>query len=161
MKKLEGESLNLIEQNLNKLKEIFPSIVVEDGTIGFEKLKLILGGNINTNKEFYGLNWNGKVQAVTESRIQSKATLRPLVDKSLEFHQASNLYIEGENLEVLKLLQKSYNSEIDLIYIDPPYNTGRDFIYNDTFKDNVSDYFRKTKQVNEDGKLLTANVESS
>lgn len=161
MKKLEGESLNFIEQNLNKLKEIFPSIVVEDGTIGFEKLKLILGGNINTNKEFYGLNWNGKVQAVTESRIQSKATLRPLVDKSLEFHQASNLYIEGENLEVLKLLQKSYNSEIDLIYIDPPYNTGRDFIYNDTFKDNVSDYFRKTKQVNEDGKLLTANVESS
>ena len=148
--KLNGESKDMVQDNVSKLKEIFPEIVTED-KIDFDKLKLILGNNIDENPEKYNFTWPGKTQAIRESQKQSNGTLRPCKEESKNWDSTENLYIEGDNLEVLKLLQKSYYGKIKCIYIDPPYNTGNDFIYSDNYKDNLENYLKLTGQIVEEG----------
>ena len=144
--KLNGKSKDIIQDNISKLKEIFPEIVTED-KIDFDKLKLILGDSIDNNSEKYSFTWSGKTQSIKESQKTSTGTLRPCKEESKNWDSTQNLYIEGDNLEVLKLLQKGYYNKINAIYIDPPYNTGKDFIYKDDFKDNLENYLELTGQV--------------
>ena len=144
--KLNGKSKDIIQDNISKLKEIFPEIVTED-KIDFDKLKLILGDSIDENPEKYNFTWPGKIQAIKESQKTSSGTLRPCKEESKNWDSTENLYIEGDNLEVLKLLQKSYHNKISAIYIDPPYNTGKDFIYSDNYKDNLENYLELSDQV--------------
>ena len=148
--KLNGKSKDIIQDNISKLKEIFPEIVNED-KIDFNKLKLILGNNIDDDSEKYSFTWSGKIQAIKESQKTSSGTLRPCKEESKNWDSTENLYIEGDNLEVLKLLQKSYYGKIKLIYIDPPYNTGKDFIYSDNYKDNLENYLKLSGQVVKEG----------
>lgn len=144
--KLSGESMDIVSDNVSKLKEIFPEVICED-KIDFEKLKLILGEDVETDVERYSFTWPGKTQAIKESQKQSTGTLRPCKEESKNWDTTKNLYIEGDNLEVLKLLQKSYYGKIKMIYIDPPYNTGNEFVYPDDYKDNLENYLKRTNQV--------------
>ena len=140
----DGKSLDIVSENVSKLKEIFPEVITEN-KIDFEKLKLILGEDIDTGTERYSFTWPGKSQAVREAQKISTGTLRPCKEESKDWDTTKNLYIEGDNLEVLKSLQKSYFNKIKAIYIDPPYNTGNDFVYNDDYKDNLTNYLEKQK----------------
>ena len=155
---LDGESLDIVSDNVSKLKEIFPEVITED-KIDFDKLKLILGSDIDTDSERYSFTWPGKTQAIKESQKQSTGTLRPCKEESKNWYTTKNLYIEGDNLEVLKLLQKGYYNKIKAIYIDPPYNTGNDFIYKDVYKDNLANYLEVSEQTG-DGQRLTTNTET-
>lgn len=148
--KLNGESKDMVQDNVSKLKEIFPEIVIED-KIDFDKLKLILGKNVDDDSEKYSFTWPGKNQSIKESQKTSSGTLRPCKEESKNWDSTENLYIEGDNLEVLKLLQKSYYGKIKCIYIDPPYNTGKDFIYSDNYKDNLENYLELSGQVVKEG----------
>ena len=159
--KLDGESKNIVSDNVYKLKELFPEVITED-KIDFDKLKLILGSDIDTDNEKYSFTWPGKTQAIKESQKQSTGTLRPCKEESKNWDTTKNLYIEGDNLEVLKLLQKSYYNKIKCIYIDPPYNTGKEFVYPDNYHDNLENYLNITGQFSsEDGIKITTNSESS
>ena len=158
--KLSGESNNIIQDNVIKLKEIFPEIVTGD-KIDFDKLKLILGNNIDENPEKYNFTWPGKTQAIKESQKTSTGTLKPCKEESKNWDSTENLYIEGDNLEVLKLLQKSYYGKIKLIYIDPPYNTGKDFIYSDNYKDNLENYLELSGQVVKEGERESIGIKLS
>lgn len=129
-------------------------------TVYFDVLKQLLGANVDEKEERYGLNWHGKRQARQLALTPSRGTLRPCKDESVDWHNTKNLMIEGDNLEVLKLLQKSYAGKIKLIYIDPPYNTGQDFIYSDDYRDNLSKYLNFTGQVINGNKIST-NTETS
>ena len=144
--RLTGESKDIVSENIEILKELFPDIVVEE-KIDFDKFKSNFGAFIDTSHEKYNLTWPGKNQAIRESQKQSTGTLRPCLDESKNWDSTQNLYIEGDNLEVLKLLQKSYYNKIKMIYIDPPYNTGKDFIYTDSYSDNLDNYLKLTNQV--------------
>ena len=144
--KLNGKSKDMVQDNISKLKEIFPEIVTED-KIDFDKLKLILGNSIDENSEKYNFTWPGKNQSIKESQKTSYGTLRPCKEESKNWDSTENLYIEGDNLEVLKLLQKSYNNKIKMIYIDPPYNTGNDLIYQNDYSDNLRNYLEFTGQI--------------
>jgi adenine-specific DNA-methyltransferase len=143
---LNGESLDILNKNISKLKELFPEILTED-KIDFDKLKLLLSEEIDESTERYNFTWAGKSKAIAETQKPSTGTLRPVKEESKDWDTTQNLYIEGDNLEVLKLLQKSYYGKIDMIYIDPPYNTGNDFIYNDNYKDNLENYLKISGQV--------------
>ena len=143
---LNGESKDIVLDNISKLKKIFPEIVFED-KIDFDKLKLILGEEIDDSQEKYNFTWPGKIQAIHESQKPSTGTLRPCKEDSKNWDSTQNLYIEGDNLEVLKLLQKGYYNKIKAIYIDPPYNTGKDFIYTDNYQDNLENYLELTQQI--------------
>ena len=158
--KLNGESKNIIQDNVSKLKEIFPEIVTED-KIDFDKLKLILGKNVDDDSEKYSFTWPGKNQSIKESQKTSSGTLRPCKEESKNWDSTENLYIEGDNLEVLKLLQKSYNNKIKIIYIDPPYNTGKDFIYSDNYKDNLENYLELSGQVVKEGERESIGIKLS
>lgn len=146
--KLDGQSKDIVSENISKLKEIFPSVIV-DGHIDFEILKSILGEDIDDIHEKYSFTWPGKIQSIKESQKQSIGTLRPCKEESKNWDTTKNLYIEGDNLEVLKLLQKGYYNKIDAIYIDPPYNTGKDFIYPDNYRDNLENYLKISGQLKE------------
>ena len=141
--KLNGESKDIISENINKLKEIFPDIFNED-KIDFDKLRLDLGDYFEDSCEKYNFTWPGKNQAIRESQKISTGTLRPSREDSKNWDTTQNLYIEGDNLEILKLLQKSYFNKVKMIYIDPPYNTGNDFVYNDDYNDNLEHYLNIT-----------------
>ena len=143
--KLDGQSLDVVKENVEKLKELFPSIVKED-KIDFDELELLLGENINRSNEQYSFTWNGKTEATKLAQKRSTGTLRPCKEESKDWDTTQNLYIEGDNLEVLRLLQASYNGRIKMIYIDPPYNTGHDFVYKDNFEDNIKNYKEQTGQ---------------
>lgn len=145
MEKLDGMTKDLVKENVEKLKELFPSIVKED-KIDFEELELLLGEDINRSKEQYSFVWNGKTEATKLAQKRSTGTLRPCPEESKDWDTTKNIYIEGDNLEVLKLLQTSYNGRIKMIYIDPPYNTGHDFVYKDNFEDNLANYKEITGQ---------------
>lgn len=157
---LNGESLNIVSENVSKLKELFPEILTED-KIDFDKLKAVLGNYIEDDIERYNFTWKGKADALRLSQTPSTGTLRPCKDESKNWDRTENLYIEGDNLEVLKLLQKSYYGKIKMIYIDPPYNTGKDFIYRDNYKESRDDYHKTTLQVDQEGAKLSTNTESS
>ncbi len=149
------------EARLQQLKSLFPEIV-KDGIIDLETLKEVLGlGEDDDSVEHFGLNWAGKRQARKIATKPSQGTLIPMKGEGINEDETGNVFIEGDNLEVLKLLQKSYAGRVKMIYIDPPYNTGNDFIYPDDFKDDRTDYLQKTAQADDKGKLLTSNPKSS
>ncbi|MCG6774746.1 site-specific DNA-methyltransferase [Klebsiella pneumoniae] len=155
----ELQSMDITADNITKLKSLFPEAFSE-GSIDFDVLKQLLGANVDEKEERYGLNWHSKRQARQLALTPSRGTLRPCKDESVDWHNTKNLMIEGDNLEVLKLLQKSYAGKIKLIYIDPPYNTGQDFIYSDDYRDNLSKYLNFTGQVINGNKSST-NTETS
>ena len=145
MDKISSTSLDLTNVNIEKLKKLFPNVVTE-GKIDFEKLKIILGTEIDDNKEKYQFTWPGKSEAIKIAQTPSSATLRPDKISSVNWDNTENLYIEGDNLEVLKQLQKTYYGKIKMIYIDPPYNTGSDFVYKDDFSNSINNYIEQTSQ---------------
>ena len=156
----DGGSPSQIERNVQHLKNLFPEIVT-DGKVDFLVLRQVLGDYVADTPERYCLNWNGKRLARRIAQSPSTATLRPCPDESLNWESTQHLFIEGDNLEVLKLLQKSYYHRVKLIYIDPPYNTGNEFIYRDKYADNLSTYLRYTQQTNESGDRHSVNSETS
>jgi len=151
---MNGESLNITEDNLDKLQTLFPDIFSE-GKIDMEKFKATFSDDINFANERYVLNWAGKSDAFKVLQIPTTATLKPQPDQSINFDTTQNVFIEGENLEVLKVLQKSYYGKIKCIIIDPPYNTGSDsFIYPDSFKESKTDYEKRIGDKDEEGYLM-------
>ena len=135
------ESKDLVAERIEQLKALFPEIAVEgDGSIDFEKLRLILGDEVDEGQERYAFTWPGKTDAIRQAQTPSTATLRPDEAASVDWDTTENLYIEGDNLEVLKLLQRGYHGKVKMIYIDPPYNTGHDFVYKDSFQDSIENY---------------------
>ena len=160
MEKLKLENLNIIEDNIEKLKEIFPEIFVEN-KIDFVVLKEMLGEKVSVDKERYSLNWNGKQDSKLTSQEVSTSTLRPSKTEGKKFDETKNIYIEGDNLEVIKLLEKSYYGKIDTIYIDPPYNTGNDIIYKNDYSVDLDYYKKITGQKNNEDIILTTNTESN
>ncbi|MCX6715233.1 MAG: site-specific DNA-methyltransferase [Candidatus Uhrbacteria bacterium] len=160
MEHIQTTSANIANENLDKLRKVFPQFV-KDGQIDFDALKkFFVEQQVAAGEEKYGLNWVGKNDAFNAIRTPSTGTLTPQPDQSKNWDSTENLFIEGDNLEVLKLLQAHYRNSIKMIYIDPPYNTGKDFIYKDNFVQNRSDYYERTGQT-QDGVKLTANPESS
>jgi len=148
---MDGKSLDITEEKLNKLKEIIPEAFTEN-KIDWEKLKAALGEDIEFNNERYVLNWAGKSDAFRSLQSPSTATLVPRREESVNFNKTENIFIEGENLEVLKVLQKSYFGKIKMIYIDPPYNTGNDaFIYPDKFSETKEEYLGRIGDKDESG----------
>jgi len=152
-------SENIVNQNIERLKEIFPTAFTE-GKLVLEELQALVGEYIEENKEFYQMTWAGKTEAIKEANKVSTGTLRPNKADSKDWDTTGNIFIEGDNLEVLKLLQKTYSNKIKMIYIDPPYNTGKDFVYKDNYKDNLHHYLELTGQTDEEGKKLTTNTDS-
>lgn len=160
MTKLDGKTPDLAAENIEQLRQIFPD-VFEEGKIDFDKLKQVLGEYVDDEKERYNFTWNGKGKALRLAQTPTTGTLRPCEEESKNWDDTQNLYIEGDNLEVLKLLQKSYHGKIKMIYIDPPYNTGGDFIYPDDFSDSIENYKEITGQVDTDGKKVSPNTEAN
>lgn len=160
----EAKSEDLVARNIDQLKALFPELLTEgpDGVaVNVDVLKSLVGDRTVTDaEEKYGLTWFGKRHARQLALTPSAGTLRPCPDESLDWETTQNLMIEGDNLEVLKLLQKSYAGKVKLIYIDPPYNTGKDFVYPDNFQDNIKNYLEITGQT-EGGQKVSSNTESS
>lgn len=149
--------------NLEAFKQLFPG-VVQDGVLDAARLGEALGidvAGIKDGKERFGLMWAGKAKAVEALQAPSYAALVPDLENSINWDSAENVFIEGDNLEVLKLLQNAYNDQVKLIYIDPPYNTGNDFVYNDDFSDPIKHYLEVTGQTDAEGNRLVANTEIS
>lgn len=168
MKKLKMKSKNLTKENIERIGKLFPNVITEikdeDGNIthaiDFELLQQELSDEIvEGSKERYQLTWPGKKEAVVRANTPIDKTLRPVKEDSVSWEDTENLYIEGDNLEVLKLLQESYLNKIKCIYIDPPYNTGKDFIYKDNFTQDKDEYAEESGQVDEDGNRLFQNTE--
>lgn len=166
MDKLKMHSPDLSQANIEKIQTLFPNCVTEVKgenseiklAVDFDMLKQELSGSIVEGpKERYHLNWPGKREAVLHAHSPIKKTLRPEREKSVNFDTTGNLFIEGDNLQALKLLQESYLGKVKLIYIDPPYNTGRDFIYKDDFREETRDYLERSNQLDEVGNYLTSN----
>ena len=161
----ESHSPDLVADNLVALRTLFPELITEgaDGVaVNVDVLKALVGDKTVTDcEEKYGLNWHGKRRARQLAFTPSTGTLRPCPEDSVDWETTQNLMIEGDNLEVLKLLQKSYAGKVKLIYIDPPYNTGKDFVYPDNFQDNIKNYLELTGQAGEGGKKISSNTEAS
>lgn len=157
--KLDMKSKDIVEDNISKISELFPECISE-GKIDFDMLKQELSKDVIENgKERYQLTWAGKKEAIVNSNTPSNKTLRPVKEKSVDFDNTKNIYIEGDNLEVLKILQESYLNKIKCIYIDPPYNTGNDFIYNDKFIN--ENELEKSGQIDDYENKLVTNTESN
>ena len=145
IKKLDLESKDLVAERVAEMRDLFPEVFSEGG-IDFEKLRLVLGDEVEDGDERYTFTWPGKRNAIRQSQMRSTATLRPCPEQSVNWDSTQNLYIEGDNLEVLKLLQRAYSGQIKMIYIDPPYNTGKDFVYKDDLTDSIENYKQQTSQ---------------
>ena len=156
----ESMSQDIVAQKIKQVRSLFPEAWTE-GKVDFDVLRQSLGGVVDEREEKYGLNWHGKRSARRLALTPSLGTLRPCRDESIAWDTTQNLMIEGDNLEVLKLLQKSYAGEVKLIYIDPPYNTGKDFVYPDDYQDNIRNYRMLTGQIDSDGRKVSSNVESN
>jgi adenine-specific DNA-methyltransferase len=150
-----GESLTIVQDQLEKLKQLFPETITE-GKIDWEKLQATLGiENFEFSNERYVLNWAGKSEAFKVLQQTTTATLKPVPEESINFDTTENVFIEGENLEVLKVLQKSYYGKVKVVCIDPPYNTGNDsFIYPDSFKESKEEYQKRIGEKDEEGYLM-------
>ncbi len=158
--KLDLSSLDLAEEHRQEILALFPEVRTEDGKIDFDRLKLALGETVDVGKERYGMNWPGKADCFRAIQTPSTGTLLPCPEESVNFDTTENLIIEGDNLEVLKLLQKSYLGKIKMIYIDPPYNTGNDFIYPDNYTESMQTYLEYTGQVDSEGKKFCTNSDT-
>ncbi len=159
-----ARSADLVTENIERLKALFPELITEGPTgtaVNVDVLKALVGDKTVTDAdEKYGLNWHGKRRARQLALTPSTGTLRPCPEESVDWDTTQNLMIEGDNLEVLKLLQKSYAGKVKLIYIDPPYNTGKDFVYPDNFQDNIRNYLELTGQL-DGGQRISSNTEAS
>lgn len=164
MNKLDMESKDIVNENIEKISELFPNVIVESEkgkAIDFDLLKQELSKEIvEGNKEKYQLTWPGKKEAIINANTPCNKTLRPVKEKSVDFENTQNIYIEGDNLEVLKILQESYLNKIKCIYIDPPYNTGNDFIYNDKFDKNSKEELKESGQIDEYNNRLISNSDT-
>ena len=158
----EGESVDIVSENIERLKELFPDAFSE-GEVDFDVLRQLLGDAkvLDEGEEKYGLVWHGKKKARQIALTPSTGTLLPCPEESVDWDTTKNLFIEGDNLEVLKLLQKSYANKVKMIYIDPPYNTGGEFIYPDKFQENIDTYLRYTRQIDDEGFRVSSNTEST
>ena len=165
MDKLDMKSKDIVNENIEKILELFPNVIVESEngkSVDFDLLKQELSREIiEGNKEKYQLTWPGKKEAIANANTPCNKTLRPLKEKSVDFENTQNIYIEGDNLEVLKILQESYLNKIKCIYIDPPYNTGNDFIYNDNFEKNIKLELEQSGQIDQYNNKLITNNESN
>ena len=159
IERMDLASLNISDKKIQELRRIFPEIFTEDKDIDFEKLRLTLGNFIDTDDERFGLHWAGKKNCFNTIQEQSIATLKPVQDESINWENTENLFIEGDNLEVLKLLQKSYYGKVKLIYIDPPYNTGKEFIYPDKYQEGLDTYLAYSGQIDDNGYKFSTNTE--
>lgn len=157
---LDGGSLDIAAEKRRELLRLFPEARTEGGKIDFDRLKLSLGIMVDAGKERYGLTWPGKAECFRTIQAPSMATLLPRPEKSVDFDMAKNVIIEGDNLEILKLLQKPYLGKVKMIYIDPPYNTGNDFIYPDDYSESLQTYLQYTRQVDADGKRFSTNADT-
>ena len=158
--KFDLHSQDIAADKQQELIRIFPEIRTEGGKIDFERLKLALGETVDVGKERYGMNWPGKAECFKTIQMPSLGTLRPCPEESVNFDTSENLIIEGDNLEVLKLLQKSYLGKVKMIYIDPPYNTGKDFIYPDNYTESLQTYLEYTRQVDAEGRKFGTNTDT-
>ena len=158
----EGESADIVSENIVRLKEVFPEAFTEGG-VNFDVLRQLLGDAkvLDEGEEKFGLNWHGKKKARQIALIPSTGTLLPSPEESVEWDTTENLFIEGDNLEVLKLLQKSYANKVKMIYLDPPYNKEKEFIYPDKYQDDLSTYLKYTGQVDDEGFKLSSNTETT
>ncbi len=170
MDKLKMHSPDMTQQNIAKIQALFPNCVTEsigvDGelklAIDFDQLKQELSDSLlEGDRERYHLNWPGKRQSIVLANSPITKTLRPDLSKSVDFDSTSNIFIEGDNLEAIKLLQDSYLGKVKMIFIDPPYNTGKDFIYSDKFNKSSEEYFRESMQVDEFENKMVSNTETN
>ena len=169
MEKMRMESLNLTSQNVEKIEALFPNCITESKdengqlkkSVNFKMLKQILSEDIVDGEEVYEFTWVGKKESIVEANKPIRKTLRPSPEESVDWENTENLYIEGDNLEVLKLLQESYLGKVKMIYIDPPYNTGNDFIYNDDFKVSNEEYAEESGEYDENGNRMFKNTDSN
>ena len=169
MEKLKMLTLNLVKNNIEKINQIFPDCITEhivggvpELAIDFDKLKQDLSGSVvEGDEERYQFTWPGKKQAIITANAPINKTLRPCREESIDFNNTENLYIEGDNLDVLKLLREGYLGKVKVIYIDPPYNTGNDLVYKDDFATNTEEYIENSGQTDDDGNCLVANTESN
>ena len=167
---LDMHSPNLVDDNVQKIMALFPNCITESEdehgklkkAVDFDLLRQELSQSlVEGGQERYRLDWPGKRQAILEANSPIAKTLRPAREESVNFDTTENLFIEGDNLDALKLLQESYLGQIKMIYIDPPYNTGNDFIYKDDFSENTADFLERSEQVDEEGNRLIDNPESN
>lgn len=169
MDKMRMESIDITTKNIEKIGELFPNCITETidkngkpkKVINFDMLKQMLSDDVLDGDEAYEFTWVGKKEAILEANKPIKKTLRPCLEDSVDWKNTENLYIEGDNLEVLKLLQESYLNKVKMIYIDPPYNTGSDFIYNDDFKLSKEEYTSKSGEINEEGNRMFKNTDTN
>ncbi|HCL3923599.1 TPA: site-specific DNA-methyltransferase, partial [Pseudomonas aeruginosa] len=170
MDKLKMQSTNLVEDNIGKLAELFPNCITEirsakgelKKTVDFDLLRQELSPFlVEGPQERYQLNWPGKREALLTANSPIAKTLRPYVSESVDFDTTRNLFIEGDNLDALKLMQEAYLGRVKLIYIDPPYNTGNDFIYEDDFSDELDAYLERSNQKSMSGQKLVLNSETN
>jgi adenine-specific DNA-methyltransferase len=175
MEKLKMESLNMTQKNIEKIAGIFPNVITEmidleksttekivyKQGINFELLKQELMGEVIEGEEHYDFTWVGKKAAIVEGNKPIRKTLRPCIEESKDWENTGNLYIEGDNIDVLKLLQESYLNSVKLIYIDPPYNTGNDYIYRDNFTIRKDDYDEQINLFDENDNRLFKNTETN
>lgn len=152
-------SQDVAKEKRAQLKQLFPEVFMED-TIDFEQLRRVMGDWVEPGKERYGLNWPGKADCIKVIQAPSIATLKPAREESVDFDNTQNLFIEGDNLEVLKLLQKAYFNKVKMIYIDPPYNTGKEFIYPDKYQESLDTYLDYTGQRDEKGRKFSTNTDA-
>ena len=156
----ESRSPDLVAANIRELARLFPDAVAE-GKVDFKALRELLGDAVDDGDEKYGLSWHGKRHARQLALRWSTGTLRPCPEESVDWDSTKNLMIEGDNLEVLKLLERSYTNKVKLIYIDPPYNTGKDFVYRDNHKDGITNYLKITGQLDGNGDKICSNTDAS
>jgi type III restriction system methylase len=169
MDKMKMETVGLIEKNIEKIEELFPNCITETyvhgggyrKAVNFELLKQMLSADVLEGDEAYEFTWVGKKASIVEANKPIRKTLRPCKEESVNWDSTENLYIEGDNLEVLKLFQESYLGKVKMIYIDPPYNTGNDFIYNDDFKMSREEYAAEQGEYDDDGNRMFKNTETN
>lgn len=169
MENMRMESIDMTAQNIDKIAALFPNCITETvdengklkRAINFELLRQMLSGDVLEGDEAYEFTWVGKKAAIVEANKPIRKTLRPYKEESVHWDTTENIYIEGDNLEVLKLLQESYLGKVKMIYIDPPYNTGNDFIYNDDFKVSSEEYADESGEVDEEGNRMFKNTDSN
>ena len=169
MNKMQMQTIDLTAQNVDKIAALFPNCVTEAAdengrlrrAINFDMLRQMLSGEVIEGDEAYDFTWVGKKAAIVEANTPTRQTLRPCPEESVDWDNTENLYIEGDNLAVLKLLQQSYLGKVKMIYIDPPYNTGNDFIYRDDFAQSADEYAEESGQLDEEGNRLFRNTDSN
>ena len=152
-------SMDIAAEKRDALKQLFPEVFAED-RIDFDQLKRVLGDWVEPGKERFGLTWPGKAECMRIIQSPSIATLKPVREESVNFDETENVFIEGDNLEVLKLLQKAYFGKVKMIYIDPPYNTGGEFIYPDKYAETLDTYLAYTGQIDDEGRKFSTNTDA-